>query len=66
MKLTNQHHSFLIRITAFGTRHQVEEYEDFVIDEHNISTLNIQDLIDELEEQINNANDHIIDRLEND
>ena len=66
MRLTNQHHSFSIRFTAYNNLYEEQECEEVVIDESTISTLNVQSVLDELKELINDANDHIVDRLEND
>tara|TARA_B100000035_G_scaffold27504_1_gene21394 strand:- start:1361 stop:1561 length:201 start_codon:yes stop_codon:yes gene_type:complete len=65
MILSNSHHSFSIKFIAYNEVYEEQEYEEFVIDESTINTLNIEDILDELREKIADANDHIIDRMEN-
>ena len=65
MILSNSYHSFSIKFIAYNEVYEEQEYEEFVIDESTINTLNIEDILDELREKIADANDHIIDRMEN-
>lgn len=65
MELTNKHHSFSIKITAFNQLGKEEEtIKEITIDETSINTINTKDIFDELEECIDEAMDHIIDRME--